>query len=478
MNFNKNTAHGIKWTSVCALVSNILGIVQISMLARILEKSDFGLMAIVSVVIGFSDIFIDIGVSNAIIYKDEISKKKLDTLYWINIIVGILFFAALCMIAGPLSVYYQSNELKPLLVLIAATFLIKPWGQQHMVLMQKNLQFDKLAIIEMLARLVAFCFTILAAYLGMRVYSLAIGMIILSLVSSVGYIIKSDVERMPLSYFNLKEVKDEVRYGLYQLGEKILNYCSYQFDTILIGRLLGLDVLGLYNISNSLAGKVFNLINPIAIKVTYPVMARLKKDKEQLNNYHLLKLKFISYITFPLYTFFFVMAVPVVYVLLGKQWTNASSIFSALSFSYIILTISNPNGTLLLSVGKVKETFYWNFYSVIVYPLSILIGSTYGLFGIIYALVIMRFINYFVSIHYLVKPASGLTVISTMSVFLKPALFSLCCALITYVSVYYITSFMVSLIVGGVVYFLLFVSLVYVFDRATANEILQLVGFS
>jgi len=474
MDSKQSTVQGIKWTFYSAIISNILGVIQISILARLLNKSDFGLMAIVNIVIGFSDIFIDIGVSNAIIYKRGLSREKLSTLYWMNVLIGFLFFIILYEISSPLSVFYHVDELEPLLNLVAATFLIKPWGQQQMVLMQKNLQFNTIAIIEVVARVISFSLTVSAAFIGLGVYSLAIGVIAVSLFSTIGYFVKGGVNRYPLLYLNFREIDEEIRFGLYQMGEKVLNYFSAQFDVILIGRLLGMDILGLYSIVKTLAGKLFYLINPIISKVTFPIMAKMNNDLDCLRRYHLIKIKIISYISFPIYLFFFILGSPVLYLFLGSEWLNAAPVFSVISLSYLVLSIANPMGVLLLSIGKAKTSFYWNLYAIIVYPLSIWVGSFNGIFGIIYASLLMQVINYFISLHFIVKPIIGITIRSNLSVILKPALFSVCCAILASIAVSFLTDYGTSLIIGGLVFFLPFIFLVYYFDRDTAASILQI----
>ena len=81
----KQALSGMKWTSFSTGIRSVLQIIQLIILARFLNAEDFGLVAIVMVVIGFSQLFMDMGISNAIIHKQHITDMQLSSLYWLNI---------------------------------------------------------------------------------------------------------------------------------------------------------------------------------------------------------------------------------------------------------------------------------------------------------------------------------------------------------------------------------------------------------
>jgi len=90
VNLKTQAISGVKWTSISTVTQTLLQLAKLSILARFLVSSDFGLMAIMMVVIGFSRAFMDMGVSNAIIHKQEISHTHLSILYWISLLSGLV----------------------------------------------------------------------------------------------------------------------------------------------------------------------------------------------------------------------------------------------------------------------------------------------------------------------------------------------------------------------------------------------------
>jgi len=478
----KGTIHGIKWTSLSAIVSNVLGIIQITILSRLIQKSDFGLFAIAVMIAGFVEIFLDMGISNAIVYQNEMTRRKLSTLFWANIIIGIFFFILSLGSAEILSRHYNNQNLKIILCLMGFIFLVRPLGQQYMALMQKQLEFRLISKIEILARIISFLTTIFVAYLGWGVHALVFGMFIYSLVFTTLNILCYKSEFRPLLYFNISELKEEFNFGIFQILEKLLNYISSQFDTLLIGKIFGLDFLGAYSIAKSFAGKFFYFITPVLSKVTFPIMVKLNSDKDAFNIYHLRKINFIAYLALPFSAYCIISSQSLMIFLLGENWGNAIPVFNVLSVSYTVLTLINPLGVLLLSLGKARTSFYWNLFNVIIYPLVVLCSSYFGLYGILWGPTIMQLINYFLSIHFIIKPLCGLNILSNIKMIYRPLIFTLLSSgfvLVIKTLTFNLTYFGdYAFLIIAIIFFLIFVLLIYFYDRAFLKRFLSVLSYT
>lgn len=390
MSLKKQALSGIKWTTAASVINSLVQLVQLAILARLLDATDFGLMALVMVVIGFSQMFIDMGLSNAIIYKQKITIEQLSSLYWLNIIIGILFFILLIIFSPIISNIYENHKLIPLINLVAATFLIKPWGQQFMVLLQKNMHFNAIAKTDIVSRVISFIVVIVFAYKNFGVYSLAIGSIVFALFSTIGYNYYGRNLYKPKFYLNIKLLKDFLSFGLFQIGEKIIHYFSSQFDTILIGKLLGIEILGIYNVAKNLVSKPSGIINPVVTKVTFPLMSKFNDNILQLKEVFLKTINYLSFVNFPVYFLIALLAKPIVFIMFGEEWKAAVPIVQILSFTFLLRSIGNPSGSLLLSKGKANVAFYWNLIIFSFYPLSIYIGSFWGIIGITWGTFVLQ----------------------------------------------------------------------------------------
>ncbi len=122
MSLKKKTVSGVKWTTISTIGVNILQLIQLAILARLLDSTAFGLMAIVMVIVGFSQAFLDMGISNAIIHKQDISQEQLSTLYWVNVIAGVLIFLVVCGVSPFVAIFYHQPELTKLIILLGRHF--------------------------------------------------------------------------------------------------------------------------------------------------------------------------------------------------------------------------------------------------------------------------------------------------------------------------------------------------------------------
>ncbi len=175
LSLKTQTISGVKWTTLSTVVVNILQLTQIAILSRFLDPTAFGLMALVTVVIGFSQAFLDMGISNAIIHKQQVSQDQLSTLYWINVLAGLFLFIIICGVAPFVASFYKETELTKLIILVAMSFLVQPFGQQFMVLWQKEMRFREIAKIEIITKSFTFVVSVWLAYRGFGVYALVFG---------------------------------------------------------------------------------------------------------------------------------------------------------------------------------------------------------------------------------------------------------------------------------------------------------------
>jgi O-antigen/teichoic acid export membrane protein len=407
MSLKQKALNGVKWTSIGSLVVVSLQLAQLFILTRYLTPSDFGLMAIVSVVIGFSALFMDMGISSAIIHKQNISNRQLSSLYWLNIFAGIILFFVVYFSSSLISEYYNQIKLIPIIQLMATTFFISAIGNQYRILNQKKLRFNLLALVEITAALISFIVAVICAINGFGIYSLVYATLTNVTVSSIILMLKGLKDNKPTFTYYHDDIKDLIGFGLFQMGEKTVNYFNSQFDVILIGKLLGVEALGVYSIAKNLVMKPAQLINPIITKVTFPIMSKVQNDNKQLKNIYLKTINYLCSINFPIYFVIALVAEPLVIILFGSQWVEAILILQILSFYFMFRSICNPVGSLQLAKGRADMGFYWNLGLFSFIPLAIYIGSFNGLVGVAISLLSLQVFLNFPNWYFMVRRLCG-----------------------------------------------------------------------
>ena len=171
MSLKQKALSGVKWTGISSLIIAVIQLLQLSILAHYLEPTDFGLMAIVTVIIGFSALFLDLGISASIIHRQDITHVQLSSLYWLNVISGILLFLLIYTLAPFLSNFYNDTELIPIIRILALNFIISSFGSQYGLLFQKTLKFDIMAKISIASVMVALVVAVSLAMNGFGVYA-------------------------------------------------------------------------------------------------------------------------------------------------------------------------------------------------------------------------------------------------------------------------------------------------------------------
>ena len=468
----KNVISAIKWTSLSNILIALMQLIQIGILSRYLTANDFGLMAIVLVIIGFSRLFSDMGISNAIIHHQNNTNEQLSSLYWLNIFIGICLFVILCIISSTISTFYNETRLQELIIVLSLTFIILAFGNQYKVLFQKNFKFDLMAKIEVSATFGSFIVaTISAVVLDYGIYALVLATLSNSIFLTIFYVYFGRKFYIPSFYYNFDCIKSFINFGMYQTGQSTLNYFNSQFDVILIGKLLGTESLGIYSLVKQLAMRPAQIINPVITKVMFPVMAKIQNDKESLKKIYLKTVKYVAIINFPRYLLLALLAEPLVIIIFGEKWEKAIPILQILSIYYMIRSIGNPIGSLTMATGKVKLEFLWNIGMFVIFPISIYIGSIWLLEGIIYSLVLLMLFTIIPMWYFLIKPLCNATLLEYLAPLLSSFIISFATAMISSCTLKYFDSYFIQIIISFLTFFILYLIMNFYFNKEIIREL-------
>ena len=476
MRLRQKTLSGVKWTSISAVVTTIIQLAQVSILTRFLLPSDFGLMAIVMVVIGFSQAFLDMGISNAIIYKQEITGQQLSTLYWMNVITGVLLFLIIAAISPFIASFYSEPRISHLLILVGLTFLIQPFGQQFLVLLQKELRFKEAGIIDISSKTASLIVSTWFAVLHYGVLALVYGTLAAVAVQSLMLVSQGLREHKPHLVFHVSEVREFIGFGMYQMGERIVNYFNSQIDVLLVGKLLGSSPLGVYSVAKQLVLKPSLIVNPVVTKVAFPALSKVQQDTSMLKAVYLKTVNYLSSTNFPIYALIVVLSPQIVHILFGQRWAAAIPILEILSIFGAIRSTMNPVGSLLLAKGRAKLAFYWNLGLLLFVPGAIALTCQFGLVAVSWGMVAVMTSLIVPSWFFLVKSTSGAGLWEYLKQIVTPLFISVIIASVSYFSCGLTQNLTGKFITAGVAALATMALLNYVFNREYVVALLEMVG--
>ncbi len=412
MSLRKRAASGVRSFGIATILSAAAQIAQLLVLARLLKPEDFGLMAMILVVFGFAQVFADMGVSNAIIHRQDPTREELSSLYWLNLGASVTLYA-LIVACKPLILFiYTEPRLDEIVPLVALVFVITAPGQQFQVLLEKNLRFRELAVAESFSAIAGAMVAISMALAGQGVYALVYGILSSSVLKSCVLVIVGLRSWRPQMHFRLMDLKGYLRFGMFQMGEKSVNYFGQRFDQLLIGIILGAQELGYYNLASTLVFLPYSKINPVFTRVAFPIFSRARDDLESLKSGFMTMRNLLASINFPLLFGMIAVAPEFVPVVLGEEWLPSIIPMQILALVGVMRSLGSPTGPLLLAVGRPDLGFYFNcFAPALLIPAAILGAWANGAvgvsIGILLATLMLFWMGYLFMIRRIVGPCLG-----------------------------------------------------------------------
>ena len=359
---------------------------QIAM-ARLLDPADFGLVAMAAPVLALVQLFNDFGLSQAIVQRPKIDRADLSALFWIN--VGVSTGLCLLLILASPLVGLLYHEPRTVGITIALAFLVIIGGlfSQQTALLSRAMRFRHLAMIDVGSMAAATLAGIASALLGLGYWSLVampyaatFTMLILSW-SFAGW--------LPYGPSGKRNVTGMIRFGGNVTGANLLNFLSRNLDNILIGKVYGTEILGLYDRAYKLMMLPIAQLNIPVSRIAIPLLSRLQDDPQRYRRAYLQLLQAIHLVALPGMLCAIALPGQLVLVLFGAKWAGVAPILFWLAIAGLTSFVGNSMGWLFVSQNKVRTQFRWSCVSAVLFVSSFLVGLPYGAVGVarVYAIV-------------------------------------------------------------------------------------------
>lgn len=425
MGLKAKAFEAIRWAAIGIAGKVLLQFLQVVILARLLAPEEIGAMAISLSITAFIVVFVDIGISNAIISQQRISPVERTSLYWLNVLVGggiTLLFA----VGSPwVAAYYDEPVLRDVLLILSPYFLVFAGGQQLKVMAEKELMFGRLVGVELVAAVSGFAVTVGCAWAGYGVKSVALGLLLSALVFTALAWRYLSMGWRPGLVFDLAEVRGYIRYGAYVLGNNFVSGINGTADVFLGGRIVGLGSLAGYSLSRDLMLNIGSVINAIVTRVGLPLMAKAQDSPEHLKFVYLKTLRMTASINMPIFMAVVVLAPEIVLVVFGGRWAEATPLLQWLAVWGMLRAIGQPVGSLIFAVGRAELAFKWNLVWVFIMLPSWWMGLQFGLDGLVKTMVVVSVLGQLPNWWYLVRPLCGAGLVDYFSQLVPPLLVSL-----------------------------------------------------
>ena len=331
-NLSSAAVRGVQWTTAATVLTAVMQIGYTAVMARLLDPAAFGLVAMAGVVLRFGSYFAEMGLGHALVQRSEIDGHDVRATFTASLGLG-LAVAAIAWLGAPLAVLFLKNEaVVPLVRMQALGFIIVGLGATATSLLRREMRFEVIAKVEVAAYVLGYGGVgITLALLGAGVWSLV--------AASLAQQFFAALMNYLVVRHSLRFIFDRAPYArLLGYGGRVsvvgfLEFINGNLDTLLIGRLLGSVLLGIYNRAYMLLYlPMYFLTNSLA-RVAFPAFSKIQDDLPRTRALYLTSSTLVATVVLPVCAGVAVAAPELVQVLLGPRWAASVPILRVLCLS-------------------------------------------------------------------------------------------------------------------------------------------------
>jgi O-antigen/teichoic acid export membrane protein len=357
-----------------------LSLGSIMVLARLLTPHDFGLVAMVMTVTGFLRIFKDAGLSTATVQQAEITHGQVSNLFWINAALSGAMTLIVAACAPLIAWFYREPRLIGVTLLLSITFLLTGLTVQHLALLNRQMRFGRIALIQVGSVLLGSIVGIIMAWLKYGYWSL-VGTQLAAAIGGLLLVWSISGWRPQLPARHSK-VWPLLSFGANVSASNFLYSLARGSDSLLIGRFYGPESVGLYSRAAALLhAPLVQFLTPIE-SVFIPVLSRLQLQPERYRRSFLQMFEAIALLSFYFAGLLFVLAEPLTIAVLGSKWQRAAAIFAAFTFAALSYPLTTASTWLFLSQRRGGELLVANMWVAGLIFGSFLAGLPFGPVGV------------------------------------------------------------------------------------------------
>lgn len=323
--------------------------VSVVVLARLLDPSDYGLLAMVVAIVGVGELLRDFGLSFAAIQASTLSKQERSNLFWVSSGAGLVLGVAVFALSWPIAVLYGEPRLVGIAQALSLTFVFNGVAAQYQASLTRSLEFRQLAMIDVLAPLVGLVAAIVAATAGWAYWALVAQQVCTQFTFLAGYLLLS--RWWPGRYARRVPMRRFFRFGGELFAGQLLGYVSRNIDALMIGARYGAAPLGYYNMAFQLMSLPLNQLSAPSTRVALPVLSRVQDDLGRFSHLLLTGQTILVNVVVFVLALAAALAEPLIRFFLGTQWLPSVGLLQILAIGGIAQTVSYATYWAYLSLG-------------------------------------------------------------------------------------------------------------------------------
>ena len=366
---------GVFFTGGAQVMRQLVQLGTIVVLARLLAPGAFGLVALGVAVLAFVQILADLGLATSSEREQDLTGDQESTLLRLSLMAALVLCVAVELGAPLLAGLFGAPDLTWVLRALAPPFLFAGALRTRYSALARGLRFRAMACVELVAVGAGAASSVLFALSGWGPAALVLGAAVQQLAWASATMMAAG---LPIGRFDLKSVRPLLGFGGYMTAFNVVNFFTRKLDDFLVGGVMGMAALGLYEKSYALMMLPVTQLSAVIGRVMYPVLSRLKEDKERFRFLYLGAIRKIAGLSFPLAAVCIAQADPVVRLVLGPRFLEAIPIFAVLGLVMAFQPIAASAGWIFMARGKMGRFFSLGLVTGVVFCGAFVAGAWQG----------------------------------------------------------------------------------------------------
>ncbi len=394
----QKTIKGVGWSAIDNISSYAVTFLVGLVLARLLTPDDYGLIGIVSIFTAICGCFIRAGFGTALIRKKDATEDDYCTVFVCNLFMSIALYWLLFFVAPYIASYFRRAELVALIRVSSLGMMISAFSIVQSTRLTKRIDFKSRAMITIASAVLRSIVGLAMAFAGLGVWAI-VGQSLSGTVTST--ILLCRVNRwMPRLHFSKTSFRYLFGFGSNLLVSDIITTIWNQIYNVVIGRYYQPATLGQYTRAKMFDGLLSSNLTVVVQRVTFPVLSEMQDDRVRLKSGYRRVIRTTMLISFLGSLLMAAVAKPMIIVLVGTQWIEASYYLQIVLFSTMLFPLHSINLNMLLVLGRSDLFLKLEIYKKTIAVVPIVLGVFMGIYWMLISSVVVGVIHYYINAYY------------------------------------------------------------------------------
>lgn len=394
-NMKRKVVSGLFWKFGERITAQSISLIVSILLARMLEPSDYGAIALIMIFITLANVFVSSGFGNALIQKKETDNLDFSSVFYINIAVSLVIYAFLFLCAPVIANFYDISVLSPALRVLAIRIPIAAVNSIQQAYVSRNMLFKRFFWSTLFGTLISGIIGVYMAYHGFGIWALVIQYLSNTCIDTM--VLWFTVKWRPIFKCSWKRASKLISYGWKLLVSGLIDSGYSQLRSLVIGKIYTPSDLAFYNQGDKYPSLIVTNVNTSISAVFFPAISKFQDEKNRVKQMTRRAIQISAYVMWPLMIGLAVIAEPVIRLVLTEKWLPCVPFLRIFCLSYGLYPIHTANLQALNAIGRSDLFLKLEIEKKLIGLIALFLTVKYGPFAIAISFLITGIIGTFIN---------------------------------------------------------------------------------